>query len=83
MVAVALAEAKARLSELVRLVQQGETVSITSRGKPVARLVAENGPGQPYRPVDLAKLDRFAATMPRQAEDAGAFTRRLRDEGRY
>jgi len=37
---VSIAEAKARLSELVRRVELGgETIVITRRGKPVARLV--------------------------------------------
>ena len=32
-------EAKARLAELLRAVETGETVAITRRGKPVAHLV--------------------------------------------
>ena len=32
-------EAKARLAELLRAVEAGETVAITRRGKPVAHLV--------------------------------------------
>ena len=32
-------EAKARLAELLRVVERGETVSITRHGKPVAHLV--------------------------------------------
>lgn len=83
MEAVSVAEAKARLSELLQLVEAGETVSITKRGKPVARLVAENGDARPYRPIDLEKLEQFAETMPRQEEDAGTFMRRMRDEYRY
>ena len=35
---VSLAEAKARLSELVARAAEGETVQITRRGKPVAQL---------------------------------------------
>ena len=55
MIAVALADAKARLSELVDLVEKGEAVSITRRGKPVARLVAEQAP---RKPIDLAEMER-------------------------
>jgi prevent-host-death family protein len=33
------AEAKTRLSELLRVVERGETVAITRHGKPVAHLV--------------------------------------------
>lgn len=36
---VAVYEAKNRLSELLAAVEGGETVSITRRGRPVARLV--------------------------------------------
>ncbi len=36
-------EAKARLAELLRAVETGETVAITRRGKPVARLVPVPG----------------------------------------
>ena len=38
---ISLADAKAHLSRLIELVEQGEEVTITRRGKPVARLVAE------------------------------------------
>ena len=58
MVAVALAEAKARLSELVKRAGAGETVTITSRGKPVARLIAEDVPKQP---IDFAEMDCIRA----------------------
>jgi prevent-host-death family protein len=37
---VAVYEAKTRLSELLAAVEQGEQVTITRRGLPVARLVA-------------------------------------------
>lgn len=37
---VNILDAKNRLSELVRLVQQGEQVVLANRGRPVARLVA-------------------------------------------
>ncbi|WP_375392444.1 type II toxin-antitoxin system prevent-host-death family antitoxin [uncultured Sphingomonas sp.] len=64
------AEAKARLSELLQAVQAGETVSITRRGRPVARLVAEK-PAK--KPIDIEALRRFAAAMPYQEEGAGDF----------
>lgn len=38
MAAVNLAEAKAHLSELVARVEAGDSIDITRRGKPVARL---------------------------------------------
>lgn len=42
-------EAKNRFSELLAAVEQGETVSITRRGAPVARLVAEPAAGKTGR----------------------------------
>lgn len=40
MIKIPIAEAKNRLSELVARVEAGEEISVTRRGKPVARLVA-------------------------------------------
>lgn len=37
---VRLADAKAHLSQLIELVEAGEEITITKRGKPVVRLVA-------------------------------------------
>ena len=42
-------EAKNRFSELLAAVEQGETVSITRRGAPVTRLVAEPAAGKASR----------------------------------
>ena len=75
MVAVALAQAKARLSELVKLANAGEEVTITSRGVPVAQLVAKR---PDRKPIDGDALRRFAATMPFQEESAGEFFERVR-----
>lgn len=80
MEAVSLADAKARLSELVRRAQAGESISLTVRGKPVAKLVPEISP---RAPVDIGALERLAASLPPQEEDAGTFMRRMRDDYRY
>mgnify|MGYP001593532807 CR=1 FL=1 len=37
-----IAQAKDRLSELVQAVERGEVVTVTRRGKPVARVVSES-----------------------------------------
>lgn len=50
MASYSIADAKARLSELIERAEAGETVSITRRGKPVVRLVAE---GKPRKPIDV------------------------------
>jgi len=77
---VNLAEAKARLSALVARAEAGETVSITRRGKPVARLVAAE---KPREKVDVARLKAFTDTLPMQMESAGDFIRKMRDSDRY
>ncbi|WMT58557.1 type II toxin-antitoxin system Phd/YefM family antitoxin [Truepera radiovictrix] len=42
-----MAEAKAKLSEIIKRVEEGEQVTITRRGKPVARLSATQAPKKP------------------------------------
>jgi antitoxin (DNA-binding transcriptional repressor) of toxin-antitoxin stability system len=75
-----MADAKARLSELADIAAAGETVVITKRGKPAVQLTR---PETPRSPVDLAALRQLTSKLPLQSEDAGSFTRRLRDETRY
>lgn len=78
--AINLAEAKARLSELVDLAKRGETVEITRRGKPVARLV----PVAPERSrIRIEDLRKATEGHPEQRESAGEFMRRVRDGYRY
>lgn len=76
MATVALAEAKARLSELIDRVAAGETVSITRRGKPVARLVAE---APMFKPIDADAMRRARAmTKPFVDPDGLSFVERMR-----
>jgi prevent-host-death family protein len=77
---VNLAEAKAKLSELVDLAASGEPVQILRRGKPVAQLVA---PGKPRKPIDIQRLRKLTENMTPQKETAGDFVRRMRDSDRY
>lgn len=77
---VSLADAKAHLSELVDRVEAGDTIDITRRGKPVARLTAVD---QPRRRVDAAELRALTDTMPLQEVGAADFVRMMRDEDRY
>ena len=77
---ISLAEAKAKLSELVEVAAAGETVEITKRGKPVAQLVSVK---KKLKPIDVEALKRIANSMPYQKESAGDFIRRMRDEERY
>ncbi len=77
---ISLADAKARLSELVDRAEAGETVAITRHGKPVAQLVPAD---RPRKRIDPADLKALTETMPKQAESAGDFMRRMRDRDRY
>ncbi len=75
-----LADAKARLSELIDKVEAGETVEITRRGKPVARVAPVRAPTQP---IDWDALHRLRERMPPQKVGAGEFIRAMRDSDRY
>ena len=75
-----LADAKARLSELVDRVEAGDTIDITRRGKPVARLTAA---AKPRKRIDLAMLEALTAAMPPQDERASDLVRSMRDGDRY
>jgi prevent-host-death family protein len=80
MVIIALAEAKARLSELIERAEAGEMVSITRRGKPVARLVSE---AVPRKRVDIAAVKRIAAlAKPHDDADGLSFVEKMRRENR-
>ena len=78
MLRVNLAEAKARLSELLDKVEAGEEVIITRRGREVARI---RGVGQPKEPVPVDELAAFRARMPKMKTPAAKLIRQLRDEG--
>jgi prevent-host-death family protein len=76
-VTVNLAQAKARLSELLDKVQGGESVVITRHGKAVAHLSAAATPKQPLRP-----LAAFRARTPRWRRSSASLLREIRDESR-
>ncbi len=77
---VSLAEAKAHLSALVARAEAGEVVSITRRGKLVARIVA----AEPARDrINVAQFKAFAQTLPVETESGDAFIRRMRDDERF
>ena len=80
MASIALSDAKARLSELIDRVENGDTVEITRRGKTVARLVPALSP---RKPLDIEAMRALTASMPFQTESAGDFVRRMRDDERY
>jgi prevent-host-death family protein len=76
---ISVADAKARLSELVDLVEAGESIGITRRGKPVARLTPVS---RPRKPVDKALLQALTSSMPPHAGTAADLVRSMRDRDR-
>lgn len=77
---VKLADAKARLSELIDRVEAGDSIDITRRGKPAARLTAAV---RPRKRIDVAMLEALTDSMQPQAPDAADLVRSLRDGDRY
>lgn len=80
MIAINLAEAKAHLSELIDRVEAGDSIDITRRGKPVARLSAA---AMPRKRIDSALLQSLTAVMPPQSRSAADVVRSMRDGDRY
>jgi prevent-host-death family protein len=78
--AINLADAKAHLSDLVARVEAGDSIDITRRGKPVARLTAAT---QPRKRVEANVLRTLTATMPAQAQGAADLVRSMRDADRF
>mgnify|MGYP002403782519 CR=1 FL=1 len=74
---VSVAQAKAHLSEILDRVEAGETVTITRRGRPIARL---SGVPAAKQPIDFEALKKFRESMPRLRKGAGELTREMRDE---
>lgn len=77
--AYSIAEAKAHLSALVEQVGRGEPVTLTKRGKPVARIVplAEL---VPKPKADLEQLRAFRATLPMSKMSSTEMIRKMRNE---
>lgn len=71
-------EAKTHLNELLTKVSRGETIRITRRGIPVARLVPDNEAEQ----KDLKKVVREIREIRQGASLRGLTLRELIDEGR-
>ncbi len=80
MSAINLADAKAHLSELVDRVEAGDSIEITRRGKPVARLTTV---ATPRKAIDVALLQSLTATMPPQTQTAADLVRSMRDGDRF
>lgn len=71
-------EAKTHLAELLPKVSEGETILITRRGVPVAKLVTANYPEK----QDLKEVVRNLRDIRKGARLKGTTLRELIDEGR-
>ena len=71
-------EAKTHLSELLARVSKGESIRITRRGIPVAKLV----PAEEGEQKDLKKIDREIQEIYKGASLGGLTIRELINEGR-
>lgn len=71
-------EAKTRLNELVRRVSDGESIRITRRGVPIAKLVALENKGK----EDVVKAVRELREIRKKLSLGGLSIRKLIDEGR-
>jgi len=80
MAAISLADAKARLSELLDRVEAGDAIEITRRGKPVARLTSV---ATARKPIDAQALRSLTSAMPPQSQEAADLVRAMRDDDRY
>jgi prevent-host-death family protein len=72
---VSLSEAKSHLSQLLRLVEAGEEVVITRRGKPIARIIPVARPK-----LAVKSLAAFRRRMPRWRKASSELLREMRDE---
>ena len=80
MESINLADAKARLSEIVDRAEAGESIDITRRGKLAARIVPP-GAEAPRKPLDFEALRALRASLPYQEQSAADLIRQMRDEG--
>lgn len=76
MATVSVAEAKARLSEILSKVEGGEEVIITRRGEPIARIASLKKTLKP-----LSSLKDFRGKIPPSASSSAELVRQMRDEG--
>jgi len=72
---VSLAQAKAKLSEILTRVESGEDVVVTRHGRPIACISAVRAPKKPVK-----SLAAFRAKMPRWRKPSAKLLREMRDE---
>ena len=76
--AFSLAKAKAQLSKLIELVEIGEQVTITKRGKAVVKIVKIEQPRQ-----QVPSLVEHRASIRYMGEPAAEFIRKTRESNRF
>lgn len=74
---ISIADAKARLSELVSRAESGESILITRHGQPAAKLVPVREAKQPLR-----SMAAFRKTIPPTGISSIDLIRQMRDEER-
>jgi len=72
-------DAKARFSELLDQVEQGETIVITRHGKPVARIVPDEERRRARAKAAIEGIEELRKTMPKLTVEE---ILSARDEGR-
>jgi prevent-host-death family protein len=78
-----VSEAKAKLSALLDVVRAGETVTITNRGRPVARLVPAVGSDAGHEEARLQRLERSGLIRrPKRKLDVDEFLARPKARSR-
>jgi prevent-host-death family protein len=78
MKSLSVAEAKAHLSEILTTIEDnGETVVITRRGQPVAKLSSIQ---QPRKPIDFGALDSLRTRQRAAGTASVRLIRRMRDQ---
>ena len=78
MLEIAIGETEITLNQLLSQVEQGEEVTITRQGKPVARLLSIQKTSRP-----LSSRIELRESQPLQKESSFEILQRLRHEARY
>ena len=79
MIQISVSQARQRWSELIRLVEAGQAIEVTRRGKPVARIV----PPQPARGRKLPDLTAFRESLKMSGKPMSQTISELRRQERY
>lgn len=74
-----VAEAKTRLSEILKRVEAGQEVTITRRGQAIAAIVPIRA--QQKKAINWKAIEAFRKTLPRSKTSAAELIREMRDAG--